>query len=107
MKFDCVGSFETYLDVWKLRIGKWFLIYFSIFNKSKSTISYFLFTFFFVGDEWDTSVELSLPFIKDSVTLWDLLGVDFPDFSLRSVSLSIVSSTDFDFGFFENNDRNI
>ena len=61
----------------------------------------FLHTLFFVGDEWDASVELSLPLIIDSVTLWDLFGVDFPDFSLLSVSLSVVSSTDFDFGFFK------
>ena len=27
--------------------------------------------------------------------------MDFPDFSLLSVSLSVVSSTDFDFGFYE------
>ena len=58
-------------------------------------------TFFFVGDECDVSVELSLPLIIDSVTLWDLFGVDLPDFSLLSPSLSIVSSTDFDLGFYE------
>ena len=57
-----------------------------------------LFTFFLSGE---TSDEVTAPFSNDSVTLWDLFGVDFEDFSLLSPSLSVVSSTDLDFGFYK------